>query len=297
MINLDVKSKKKYMKAGLIARKALEKGKEHCEAGIRYMSVVDKVEKTINKYGARPAFPVNISVNDIGAHYTPFPGDEKVFQEGDLVKIDVGVHLDGYIADNALTVEIGTKRHDSLIKAAEESLELAIKSIRPGVKTKEIGRNIKSVIKSRGYKPISNLSGHSIERFLLHSGTSIPNVPKGNDTIKKGMVLAIEPFATDGRGKVKNGEMSKIVRLQRPRNIGGEDKEFYDWIKERFHELPFTSRWCRSYGDDYKYRLKRLIRFNAVMTYPVLVEARGGLISQREHTVIVTSKGAKVLTN
>lgn len=297
MINLDAKSKKKYMKAGLIARKALEKGKEVCESGVSYLSVVDKIEKTIDKYGARPAFPINISVNDVGAHYTPYPGDGKTFKDGDLVKIDVGVHIDGYIADNALTVEIGTKKHEDLIKAAEESLDFAIKSIRPGIKTKEIGKNIESVIKSRGYKPISNLSGHAIEKYSLHSGTSIPNVPKGRDKIKKGMVLAIEPFATDGKGKVRNGKSSKIMRLERPRNISGEDKEFYNWVKERFHHLPFTSRWCRSYGDNYEYRLKRLIRFKAAMTYPILMEVKGGLVSQREHTVIVTSKGAKVITN
>ncbi len=296
MINLDVKSKKKYIKAGKIARKALEKGKESCKTGGSYLSVVEKVEKVIHKYGARPAFPVNISVNDVGAHYTPYPGDEKLFQEGDIVKIDVGVHLDGYIADNALTVEIGTKKHSDLIKAAEESLDFAIKSIRPGVKTKDIGRNIESVIKSRGFKPISNLSGHSIERYSLHSGLSIPNVPKGRGKIKKGMVLAIEPFATDGKGKVRNGERSKIVKLEKPRNAKGKDREFYNWVKERFNNLPFTERWCKSYGDDYGYRLKRLIRFNAAMVYPILVESKGSLVSQREHTVIVTSKGAKIIT-
>lgn len=294
---MDAKSKRKYIKAGRIAKKALEKGKETCKAGKSYLSVVDKVEKVIHKYGARPAFPVNISVNDVGAHYTPYPGDEKYFEEGDIVKIDVGVHLDGFIADNALTVEIGTKRHDDLIKAAEESLDIAIKSIRPGVKTKDIGRNIESVIESRGFKPISNLSGHSIERYSLHSGLSVPNVPKGRGRIKKGMVLAIEPFATDGKGKVRNGENSRIVKLEKPRNLKGEDKEFYNWVKERFHHLPFTGRWCRSYGDDYEYRLKRLIRFNAAMTYPILVEAKGSLVTQREHTVIVTSKGAKIITN
>lgn len=294
---MDAKSKRKYIKAGRIAKKALEKGKETCKAGKSYLSVVDKVEKVIHKYGARPAFPVNISVNDVGAHYTPYPGDEKYFEEGDIVKIDVGVHLDGFIADNALTVEIGTKKHSDLIKAAEESLDFAIKSIRPGVKTKDIGRNIESVIESRGFKPISNLSGHSIERYSLHSGLSVPNVPKGRGRIKKGMVLAIEPFATDGKGKVRNGENSRIVKLEKPRNLKGEDKEFYNWVKERFHHLPFTGRWCRSYGDDYEYRLKRLIRFNAAMTYPILVEAKGSLVTQREHTVIVTSKGAKIITN
>ncbi|MFW6141555.1 MAG: type II methionyl aminopeptidase [Candidatus Saliniplasma sp.] len=293
---MDRKSRKKYRRAGLIARKALETGKKSVGVGKSYLSVVDTVEKVIDRYGARPAFPVNISVNEVGAHYTPFLGDGKIFKKGDIVKIDVGVHLDGYIADNALTVEVGTKRHEDLIKAAEEGLDFAIKSIRPGMKTKEIGRNIESVINSRGFKPISNLSGHSIEKYSLHSGVSIPNVGRGRDKIKEGMVLAIEPFATDGKGKVKNAETSKIVRLQKPRNLKDDDKKFYDWVEERFYHLPFTSRWCRSYGDDYEHRLKRLIRFNSAMAYPILVEARGGLVSQREHTVIVTSKGAKIIT-
>ncbi len=287
---------KKYRKAGIIARRALNKAKEGCDQGVPYLKVAEEAERTIYKHGAKPAFPMNISVNSVGAHYTPIENDESEFKKGDLVKLDIGCHVDGYIADNALTVEIGTSRHTSLIKAAEEALGVAIRSIRPGMRTKDIGKNIENVINSRGFNPISNLTGHELKRNVLHAGTSIPNVSKGWTKIKKGMVLAIEPFATDGKGKVKEGGAGDIYRLEGQRNLKGEDLEFYEWAQKNFGSLPFAARWCGRYGEDHKSSLKRLRRFGAVMNYPVLVEKKKGLISQSEHTVIVTSKGCKVTT-
>jgi len=296
VIRLDSKTIKKYIRAGKIARKSLEEAKEACEEGVRYLEIADESEKKIRELGAKPAFPTNISVNSVGAHYSPVENDEKTFQEGDVVKIDVGCHVDGFIADNALTIEIGTNKQKSLIKASEEALDIAIKTIRAGVRTRDIGKNIERVIQDRGFNPISNLTGHELKQHTLHSGTSIPNVPKGWKKIKKGMVLAIEPFATDGVGRVKEGKEGDIYILQKKRNISGEDLEFYEWIEDNFNKLPFAGRWCKKYGENYKKLLKRLRRFGAVMNYPVLVEKKNGIISQREHTVIVTSKGCKVTT-
>jgi len=296
VIRLDSKVIKKYIRAGKIARKALEEAKKVCEEGTSYLEVANKAENVIYDNGAKPAFPTNISVNSVGAHYTPSENDKNVLKKGDLVKIDIGCHVDGYIADNAQTVEIGTKRHRSLIKASEEALDIAIKSIRPGIRTRDIGKNIERIIQDRGFNPISNLTGHEVKRYVLHTGTSIPNVPKGWKKIKKGMVLAVEPFATDGRGRVKEGDPGGIYRIKKKRNIEGEDLHFHEWIKENFDELPFAGRWCKEYSDDYEDLLNRLKRFGTLMNYPVLVEKKKGLISQREHTVIVTSKGCRVTT-
>ena len=275
---------------------ALEEGKELCRIGGKYFDVVKGIEEVIKDHGALPAFPVNISVNDIGAHYTPFPGDGMVFRRGDLVKIDVGCHVDGYIADNALTLELGTERYASLISAAEEALESAVETVKEGVRTGEVGQNIESTIQSRGFVPIKNLSGHAIERFELHAGLSVPNIGRGKDIIKKGMVLAVEPFATNGKGKVINGRPSEILHQRVERRLKGADLDFYNWLSETFNHLPFASYWCKSYGDDYVQRLQRVKRFGAVMAYPILVEAQNGMISQREKTMIVTSKGARIIT-
>ncbi len=296
MIKLDTETVKKYIRAGKIARKALEKGKRICEEGASYLEIAEAVENTIYKYDAGPAFPTNVSVNSIGAHYTPRANDDKKIEKGDLVKIDVGCHVDGYIADNAATIEVGTNNYASLIKASEEALDIAIKSIRPGIRTRDIGKQIETVIQDRGFNPISNLTGHEVKRYVLHTGTSIPNVPKGWKKIKKGMVLAIEPFATDGHGRVEEGEPGNIYRLRSDRNLEGNDQEFYEWIKEKFHELPFAGRWCSEFSEDFEDLLHRLKRFGVVMDYPILKEKKGGYISQREHTVVVTSKGCRVTT-
>jgi len=284
------------MKAGKIAREALDLGVEECEPGVTYFDLSEKIEEYIYDKGAKMAFPVNISVDEIGAHYTPYPDDGKVFKKGDVVKVDVGCHIDGYIADNAMTKELGTSKHDGLIKAAEEGLDIAMKTLRPGMKSGDIGKNIESIIRSRGYRPIENLTGHEVSKYSLHSGTSIPNVSRGRDRIKTGMVLAIEPFATNGKGRVKDWKKSEIYRLLEPRNLKGDDLEFYNWIKEEFDRLPFASHWCSDYSSDYKKKLNRLKRFGTVMDYPVLIEEKKGLVSQREHTAIVTSSGAKITT-
>ncbi|MBS3781390.1 MAG: type II methionyl aminopeptidase [Candidatus Thermoplasmatota archaeon] len=293
---MDSKVIKKYIRAGKIAKKALQEAKKACGVGVSYLDLAERAEDVIYEHGAKPAFPTNISVNSVGAHYTPVEDDENVFEKGDLVKIDIGCHVDGYIADNAETVEIESNRHTSLIKASEEALEIAIKTIRPGVRTRDIGKNIENVIQDRGFNPISNLTGHELKQYVLHSGTSIPNVPKGWKKIKKGMVLAVEPFATDGRGRVKEEYAGDIYRLKKKRNLEGKDLDFYEWIDENFDKLPFAGRWCKKYGKNYRESLERLRRFGSVMNYPVLVEKKKGLISQKEHTVIVTSKGCKVTT-
>lgn len=296
MIELNSEQAKKFIRAGKIARKALEKGKEKCEEGVPYIDIAKTVEKTIRKYDAKPAFPTNISVNSVGAHYTPTENDQKKIEKGDLVKIDIGCHVDGYIADNAATVEVGTSNYNSLIKASEEALDIAVKTIRPGVRTRDIGKQIETVIQDRGFNPISNLTGHEVKKYVLHTGTSIPNVPKGWKKIKKGMVLAIEPFATNGQGRVEEKEAGNIYKLKGKRNLKDKDLEFYKWMEERFNDLPFAGRWCKKFDDDYKNLLDRLRRFGSVMSYPILKEKKEGLVSQREHTVIVTSKGSKVTT-
>ncbi len=296
VIKLDSKTVKKYIKAGKIARKALEKAKNDCEVGTKYLDIAEKAEKIIYDHNAKPAFPTNISVNSVGAHYTPVENDNNKFKEGDLVKIDVGCHVDGYIADNAATVEIGTSKHASLIKAAEEALDIAVKSIRPGIRTRDVGKNIENVIQDRGFNPISNLTGHELKQNVLHGGTSIPNVPKGWSKLERGMVLAIEPFATDGEGRVENDKAGDIYKLKKKRNLDGEDLDFYEWIEDNFGKLPFAARWCRKYSENYEDLLQRLERFGTVTNYPVLVEKKKGMISQREHTVVVTSNGCRVTT-
>jgi methionyl aminopeptidase len=259
--------------------------------GARRRDVADAIEAFIRREGAQPAFPTNLSRNDEAAHYTPSPDDEAVFDAGDLVKVDVGAHLDGAIADTADTVEVGgTHRHENLVRAARDAVRAGIAQVRPGVRVDDISRAIADAIRQRGLKPVIDLTGHTIERYLLHAGKSIPNVPGHSDaSLVEGEIVAIEPFATNGLGSIENGPFGNILRFRR--DPGGADPALAA-IYERFRTLPFATRWADAPAE--REALRRYRR--SLQAYPVFVERAHGLVAQAEHTVLVGPSGAEVLS-
>jgi len=283
---------KKYLEAGKIGREAREYGKELIVEGASYYDVAQKVEKYIRDAGAKPAFPVNLSTNNVAAHYTPIKGDKRFFRRGDLVKLDLGAHIDGYISDTAVTVEVGTNKWGELIEASAEALKNAIKSIRPGVRVSEIGRAIEETIMFYGFNPVRNLTGHGLGRYDLHHGLSIPNYDDGSFArLEPGMAFAIEPFATNGKGHVRNGPGGNIYIFQRTGNLG---EPYGRWFEE-FSTLPFAARWCEEYPD-YEKSLKLGILEGILYHFPILQERKKFMVAQTEHTIILTSDGAIVTT-
>jgi methionyl aminopeptidase len=281
----------RWREAARIAAGARELGLRLTVPGARRRDVADAVEAFVRAAGAQPAFPANLSRNDEAAHYTPDPADPATFVAGDLVKVDVGAHLDGAIADTADTVEVGgTHRHENLVRAAREGLRAGIAAVRPGARVDDVSRAIAAAIRARGLKPMENLTGHSIERYLLHAGKSIPNVPGMSDaTLEEGEIIAIEPFATNGVGRIENGPFGNIVRF---RSDPGAKDPALARLYERFRTLPFTLRWVGT--DEERASLARARRF--LQTYPVFVEEGRGLVAQAEHTVLVGPAGAEVLS-
>src|SRR4030042_890722 len=190
---------KNYLRAGAIAKEAREFGIAHARAGMSSLELVNAMENLIFERGARCAFPVNIGVNEVAAHYTPSRDNNLVFKTGDVVKIDVGAHVDGYAGDTAATVEVGTTRYADMIKSAEDALTMVIEMVRPGTPLSSIGATVSRTIRGAGYRPVENPPGHSMERFNLHAGLSIPNIKtKDKPVVAEGMILAIEPFSTAG---------------------------------------------------------------------------------------------------
>jgi methionyl aminopeptidase len=205
-----------YKKAGKIAGDALDYGAGLIKEGSMLIDIAEKIEEFIKLKGGKPAFPVNIAIDSIAAHFSPFHDSKDVFIRGNLVKLDVGVHINGYIGDTARTIEIGTQKWGKLIKASEEALKVAIEMMRPKVSMETVGTAVENTINTYGYVPISNLSGHGLGQYSLHSGISVPNVSESSrDRVQDGMVLAIEPFATDGVGSVKETTVGSIYRLLR----------------------------------------------------------------------------------
>ncbi|EQB71169.1 MAG: hypothetical protein AMDU1_APLC00033G0020 [Thermoplasmatales archaeon A-plasma] len=289
---MDQEVKKKYLEAGVIGRNALELGKSLATPGALLLDVAEKIEGFIREQGAVPSFPVNLSINNEAAHYSPYVGDKRKFATGDVVKIDVGASVDGYLSDNAATVEVGESgQHSDLIDATREALNAAIKKVRPGAQIRSIGQEIGRVITSHGFKPIRNLGGHGLNRYDLHSEIFIPNYDDGNgETFHADMAIAIEPFASTGIGMIHNGPGGHIYILSGTKVR--KDEPLY----QNFNTVPFAERWVAKIMPDYSDYLHRMMKAKEVSEFAVLKEHKGSFISQAEHTLLILSDEVIVTT-
>ena len=286
----------KLKKAGRIAGQALRLGMDMVAENVKLIDVADEVESYIRKNGAKPSFPCNLSINEEAAHYTPCVNDKKRFELGDVVKVDVGTHIDGWIGDTAGTVEIGTKSYKQLIESSRMARDAVMEFVSEGCPMREIGRLIDATIKQNGFKPIRNLGGHEIRQYLLHAGLNVPNYPDDNNVqAMSGMILAIEPFATNGEGKIINGRPGNIFKAEAERPLADPElKEFFNVIKEEFRGLPFCERWCNDPKAGQK--LNKLVRHGLIKSYPIFVEMKKGCVTQSEHTIYMDGKKAVITT-
>lgn len=288
----------KWKTAGKLARDALHFGRDLIEAEKSMLKVTEEIELFVKKNGGKLAFPTNLAVNNVGAHWTPSSKSNETFCKGDVVKLDVGVHIDGYIGDNALTLEIGSANYTKMIEASREALNAAINVAVAGVNVGIIGHAVQDTIEKYGYRPIANLTGHRIKRYNLHSGVSIPSIrERGGPTLNNGDIVAIEPFVTDGAGRVGGKRNSNIYHLRQIRKVRDEKAtELMKGIQERYKGLPFAERWLHEFQDDATKNLQKLMRAGIVSYYPVLDELGNGIVTQSEHTLLITNNGNEVLT-
>ena len=243
------------------------------------------------------AFPVQISLNEIAAHYAAYNNDIAIFKKNDLVKLDLGVAVNGAIGDTAVSVCIGCDKSE-IIQAAENALKEAINVIRAGITLAEVGRVIEGEIREMGFFPIKNLSGHSMERYMVHSGINIPNYDSSEkNKLVEGMVIAIEPFATNGDGFVRDGKVSDIYRLIEKKNVRDmSSRRILEYIWNERKTLPFSKRHLLGKFSEFKVNMALRSLSNLLYSYPHLVERSGGIVSQAEHTVLITKDGCDVMT-
>jgi methionyl aminopeptidase len=299
---MDNSAYENYKRAGRIAADARDYGITLLKTGARVLDVASLIEKKITTNGAGLAFPVNIAINTLAAHYSPWHDDPLVLKKGDVVKLDVGAHIDGYIADTAVTVELETHVYDAMIHASDEALTKVIDSLTSHLPLGVAGKIIEDTIMSCGFKPIDNLMGHGLQRYELHSGVSVPNVGAfgGKNTLNDGDVVAIEPFATNGAGHVISGPGSNIylckdsVKAKFIRD--NKTKVLYDKVRTHFGTLPFAQRWYHELLPKEDLTMKKLSFLGLVKHYPQLLEAKGGIVTQKEHTVIVREDTCEVIT-
>ncbi len=300
-LGMDEDEIEKYRRAGRAAAAGLRFGAGLVRQGASILEVVDRTEKHILDQGEDVglAFPTNVAIDDVAAHFTPLSTDKGLrFKRGQLVKLDCGAHVDGYIGDTALTVEVGTSNFNDLIRASREALEVALDLIAPKTRLTRVGESVSNVIKGYGFAPIENLTGHSLEQYDLHAGLSVPNVPDPRSgVVQAGAALAVEPFATDGRGRVEGKKPSHIFRFQRPGRGKGEDaRRLLVEIERRFSGLPFAERWTAPLARRTAPVLRQLVRSGGITEYPILSEVGHGMVSQAEHTVLVLESGNEITT-
>jgi methionyl aminopeptidase len=285
----------KLKKTGKIAAQVLEYGKGLIKKDASMVEVLDKIEEKIIDLGAKPAFPAQISCNHLAAHYCPDDEDKTIFSD-QIACLDVGVHVDGFIGDTAATVDLSGKYSD-LVKAAEESLENAVKIIKVGVTLGEIGKAIQNTIQKYGFSPVRNLSGHGLGKYEIHTKPNIPNFDNGDNTqIGKGTVFAIEPFASTGAGIVQDSGIATIFELSNKKPVRNMITRQVLKEIESYDNLPFTTRWLtRKFGAKAKFALREMEQLGMLHAHHPLADKDKGMISQAEHSILIDDEGTVVI--
>lgn len=291
----------KYQRVGRMAREVREEMRRFVREGMLLIDVCRNAESLIRSKGGQPAFPCNVSVNEIAAHYTSPPGDQQRVPEKSLVKVDIGVHIDGYIADTATTICFNPE-YESLVSTAEKALEKAVEILQPELSMSRFGSTIQKTIETRGLKPVSNLTGHLIGRYTIHAGKSLPNVFHVSlSKVNVGEVYGVEPFVTlaDAAGKVSGSQEATIFRFSKRKSLKNQDaKRLLGYIQENFKALPFAERWLQQLMPESRCAtaFAELLSSKSITSYPVFIEASGRFVAQAEHTVLITEDGCLVLT-
>ncbi len=290
-----------FLLAGRIAARVMSDIVKDVRPGIKVLRVCMLAEKKILEYGASGiAFPCNVSINEEAAHYTSPPADKRVLPDKGLVKVDLGAHVNGYLSDTAVTVDLDGS-YEKYVFAAKEALNAAIDTIRPGVRLGEVGAVIERTIKRSGLRPVHQLSGHQLKPWILHAGKSVPNISAAKSPeFLVGEMYAVEPFATNGNGTIRHSMVSYIYSndLKNKKKLDRSAMQVRNIARQRFGTLPWASRWLHHLKGtaDIDTAIKNLERVGAVRGYPVLIEGKNGLVSQFEHSIFVGHEGCIVST-
>ena len=300
-----------YIESGKIASRIRNEASEMIKEGALVLDLVQYVESEILKSGAQIAFPCNVSINEVAAHYTSPEGDKTAFKAGDMVKLDLGAMIDGYIADTAVTViaegnadEIYSQDeinlHEEIVEASAAGLEAAIATARAGVEVSKIGAAVHEAISEYKLNPIFNLTGHSLEQNNLHAGISIPNYDNHDGyVLEEGQAIAIEPFATNGEGIVNDapGHYIFSYMANKPFRMKSTQRVL-KYIQSNHRYVPFSGRWITDEFGERKgsIALKQLSDAMAIYPYAPLREKQNCFVSQKEHTLIIEKEGCTVTT-
>ena len=293
---MDENTKNNFIKAGKVSAEVLDYGKSIIKKGSSLLEVTKKIENKILELGAKPAFPPQISCDHIAAHFCPLDSDDIIF-DNQLASLDVGVHIEGAIGDNATSIDL-SGQNLKLVEAAQKALEEAIKVVKIGTQLREIGNAIQETITGYGFAPIRNLSGHGLGVYEVHKKPTIPNYDNNDQTeIQNGMIFAIEPFSTNGQGIIQDSGSATVFEFKKKVSVRNPITRAVLKEIESFEGLPFTTRWLtQKLGTQAIIGLRDLVRVSAIKEHPPLVEVNKGLVAQAEHSILIDNDEVIVTT-
>ena len=292
---------KTLKRAGQIAREVREIGARLIVPGATLREVCETVESEIERRGGKPAFPTQTSLNEVAAHDCPAPEDTRTYKAGDLAKLDIGVHIDGWVVDTATTVNVGGTGNGRLIEAARQALSAAVQACRPGIPVKDVSAAIERAITSAGFAPLDNLCGHGVGHYVVHAPPAITNTARGAEgRLPTRGVIAIEPFATDGGTRSGTRGAAEVFRLlpSASDRLGefGVPKDLATALLS-WRGLPIARRYFRSFGNELVAEIfKKLEKARLLHAYPPLVALSGRPVAQAEHSVYLGPEGVVQLT-
>lgn len=291
-----------YIKAGEIAKEIKKFVPTILKKGMKLLDLAELIENKIYELGGYPAFPVNLSIDEIAAHYTPKPFDENLAKG--LLKIDIGVCVNGFIADFAICFDLTEdQQHKEMIELNKNILEEASSIIKKDLTVKDVGNQAEKYLQdynqknNTSYSLIHELCGHGLGKDIIHTGLVIPNYKnEKNEKISGG--FAIEPFLTKGIGRIYEGPGGGIFHLSSEGNTRDRDvRKILDFIKENYSTRPFCARWLIKKGfKKVNFAFKILEQQGIIYEYPLLIEKSKSPVSQVENTFIIFDDLVKCTT-
>ena len=297
------------------------------QPNMNLLDITNKIENEIklrtnfetdNPLNRGLAFPVSLSINNCAAHYGSLKNEQNILQEDDICKIDFGIHFNGYMVDSAFTISFNDK-YDKLIECGREATNKGVSLVVPDMILGEIGEQIQEIIESyeielngKTYKlkSIGDLSGHSIDRYKIHSGIPIPNIKPDHRSeqlnsmrIKPNQLYAVETFPSTGSGHVFSRPVCSHYcynyfdhSFDESFSLSGTEQKLLYTIKQNYNTLPFNKRWLDSIIDgNQTMTLFKLVKKNILKDFPPLYDIDGSYVAQFENTIYLGDNEKKII--
>jgi len=310
----------KYQAAGKIANETLEKVIAKAVPGANIVELCtlgdEEIEKEVKKvYGKKKlekgiAFPTCISVNEICGHFSPLKSEPASLKDGDLVKIDLGVHIDGFIAIAAHTIVVTSSpdavvegRKADVIHAAYNALQAALRLLKPGQKNNDATEVIGKVAESYQCNPVEGVLSHELKKHLIDGNNCIINKSTFDQKVEDyefqlNEVFGLDIIVSTGEGKPKETELRTTVfkrAIEKAYSLKLKaSRQFFSELNERYPTLAFS---IRSFEDETSAKLavNECVKHELLHAYPVLAEKEGELVAQFKYTVMILKGGTAVV--